>query len=333
MTVTARGRVAVVTAVFGILAAAAGYLFGAPVAATLLVPAMALVIVVMLLASPGAAIGTALLGAAAFLFVQLAAVQQPLAVDFGSGSAPIDLATLLGGAGSTWLPTVVGVACLLVALQLGWWLRRGMAATQPEPAQVQEVVVQTPEPVRMAAAVPEGAPAGAKEIVFPPSPVVVAPSAPVIAAADPVESVEPSSDGETIPEPVERVPAVPRLVRLRMGPSVNGSSGGPRMTTRRLAELVSYNLSEWGDDSYVWSERDTVMVLLLNVDEERAGALAHRLEDASTTQLGRPLESAVTALTAAGATPPPAVAAEPEVRLRGRPVGTRVGARRPRGTR
>ncbi len=331
MTGSLRPRVVALLAVLGILAGVAGYLFGAPVSYSLLVPAMALVAVLVLTVGVRAGALAALLAAAAFLYVQLAAVERPLAVDFGSGSPTLDLPTLLRGAGATWLPTLLGVVALLIVLAVASLLRDGLDAAPlaervHEPAlDERAVILRSAEDDSTAAAgqsssMPASREAGLAAMGFA-----------VSSALSADEKIAEEPDGEA--EASRRWPTGAAFVRMSLGSNTKGQPF-PQVPGERLADIVDETLGALRESTVVWGEDDgKIRMILWGADDERANALVRRVEEAARRQFSLPLDSVVLALerpelfaqplmaaapepiepkaTAAGPTEPEATAAEP----------------------
>jgi hypothetical protein len=353
-----RVRVVAVLAVFGALAAAASYVFGAPVSVALLVPAIALVAVVTLSLGLRVAAVIAVIAAAGFLYVQLAGVNEPLVVDFGSGSATIDLPTLVRGAAATWLPTLLGVAALLIMLPVAGLLRHSLDASRfTEPAY--QTVPNGGVAVLRAAEV-----AGSRAVDQAPPP----PPPPVVLAVDPTQlggdghdldafplavlraaheaGFRPVSESSSSPastrvvldddrardsEAMRSLPRVASFVRVTLGPNPDGKRV-PRVTGKRLAEMVGAELGELQETAVVKrDEAGEVLMLLLGADDRRAHSLVHRLEDKARTEFRRSLESVVLALEAPGQTAEQPETSDLEIHLEGRPIGTRVSSHESRG--
>jgi hypothetical protein len=351
-----RVHVVALLAVFGALAAAASYVFGAPVSVALLVSALALVAVVTLCLGTRYAGVVAVLAAAGFLYVQLAAVASPLVVDFGNGSGALDLPTLLRGAGATWLPTLLGVAALLIMLPVAGLLRHDLnagASAEPEHQAVLEDaagVLRAAEEAGFRVA-DEGSPTAPLAVVIDPAqpareghaldafPLAIlraAHEAGFRPVNDSVPSAAPArttftndADGET--RAGRWSPQVAALVRVSLGPNPDGRRV-PRGSGNRLADMVWAELGEWRQDAVV--KRDAggdVLMLLPGADNLLAHALVHRLEDTARRQFRRPLASVVLALDSPGPDAERAKPSEAEIRLEGRPTGVRESSRAARG--
>jgi hypothetical protein len=282
----------------GCLAVAASYVFGAPVSVAVLVPGMALVAVVMLSSGVRAAAVTCALAAAAFLFVQLAAVEQPIGVDFGTGSAALDLPTLFGGAGARWLPTVLGVAALLIVLFAAGLVRHAFNAARTS-EEVYRLALKENVPPLPASATGDEDVDGVD--AFPMSILRAAHDAGFRLTHDPSSTagvaepgiiMNPEGDAHATP----RSPDVAALVRVSLEADPDGApvSG---VSTDRLAEMVGEVVGGWRDRTVVKSDEDgSVMMLLPGADDPQAHALVHQLEDTARRKFRRSLDSAVLVL-------------------------------------
>ncbi|WP_337308684.1 hypothetical protein [Candidatus Aeolococcus gillhamiae] len=347
-----RMRVTAMLALLGCLAAAAAYLFGAPVSVSLLLPAMALVSVVMISFGLRAALVATALASAAFLFVQLAAVEQPIGVDFGTGSGGLDLPAFLRGAGATWFPTVLGVAALLIILPVAGLVRHGLSgvggaqrASQPQlqegvPAppvaenavHILDVPSPAPPPVL---AVPAGQASDEGYVVdaFPLSILRTAHEAGfrlVDYRLSPTTLTEPGiTDRNGRETPAATRSAALVRVSLRVNPE---EAAAPAVTVDRLADMVGEELGWWRDAAVVKSdEGGNVMMLLPGADDPQAHALVHRLEDTARRQFQRSLESVVLVLESAADSVEESEATDVEVQLTGRPDAARVSSPEARG--
>lgn len=301
------GRVIMVLGTIGCLAVATSYVFGAPVSVAVLVPAMALVAVVMLRSGVRAAAVTCALAAVAFLFVQLAAVEQPIGVDFGTGSAPLDLPTLLGGAGARWLPTVLGIAALLIALFAAGLVRHAFIAARTSEEVYRLALKEHVPPLSASATGPVQA--GDDDVddvdAFPMSILRAAHDAGFRLTHDPLSTAgvtepgiitNPEGDAHATP----RSPDVAALVRVSLEADPDGApvSG---VNADRLAEMVGEVVGGWRDRTVVKSDEDgSVMMLLPGADDPQAHALVHQLEDTARRKFRRSLDSAVLVLESSG---------------------------------
>jgi hypothetical protein len=351
-----RVHVVALLAVFGALTAAASYVFGAPVSVALLLSALALVAVVTLCLGTRLAAAVAVVAAAGFLYVQLAGVASPLVVDFGNGSRALDLPTLLRGGGATWLPTLLGVAALLIMLPVAGLLRHDLNAgvsAEPEyravlenPAGVLRAAEEagfrvaeeaSPSPP-LALAIDHAQPAREAHAVdaFPLAILRAAHEAGFRPVNDSVSSAAPgwttlTNDPDGRARAERWSPQVAALVRISLGPNPDGRRV-PRGNGNRLADMVWAELGEWREDAVV--KRDAggdVLMLLPGADNVLAHALVHRLEDTARRRFRRPLASVVLALDSPGLDAEQTKPSELEMRLEGRPTGARESSRAARG--
>lgn len=356
MNQTLRLRVVALFAISGALAAGASYLFGGSVAAALLVSSIALVAVASLCLGRRVAAVTAGLAAAAFLYVQLAGVASPVFIDFGNDSAAVDLPALLRGASTAWLPIILGVAALFIMVPVAGLMREDLGAPSQAPAH-SEVLADADTVLRAA----EGA--GFR---------VADEHAPIEAVAVPGDPAEPAVDGDAAdafplailraaydagfhpasdipPAPPEVVPAVTpsdgelqaarwapqvaALIRVSLQPPLEGRPAA-RKPGQGLLDVVWLELEDWQETAVV--KRDAggdVLMLLPGADERNAYALVHRLEDTAHRQFRRSLGSVVLALVAPGGPTEHTRGSDVELRLEGRPVGTRVASPEAQGGR
>ncbi|MDQ6847188.1 MAG: hypothetical protein M3019_06340 [Candidatus Dormibacteraeota bacterium] len=345
MNQTLRIRVVTLFAVFGALAAGASYVFGGSVAAALLVSSIALVAVVSLCLGRRVAAVTAVFAAAAFLYVELAGVASPVFIDFGSASAAVDLPALLRGASTTWLPTVLGVAALLIIVHIAGLLRQDLdpspSAAPAYPAVLADagIILRAAEGAGFRVA-DENSPIGAVAVAddstetdgdaadaFPLAILRAAydagfhPASDILSAPDAVTALTPS---ERELHAARWAPQAAALVRVSLQPPLDDRPGA-RRPGQRLLDMVWSELGGWQETAVV--KRDAggdVLMLLPGADQRNAYALVHRLEETAHRQFRRSLGSVVLALVAAGQPAEQTRASDLEMRLEGRPFGARV---------